>query len=159
MGDSNPVASAAGQGSGLTSSQVGPVTILGDQNPGDDILVLRFNAAQVAGQALKVVDHSGNIICSVPPAGGLKVYGDYLSAGPGLSGPFSGVDSGGLAMIFDINAVTLPNPLRVFAGTGAPSGTLTNSNPGDFYLRQDTPGTANQRIYVKTGSTTWTGVV
>lgn len=41
-------------------------------------------------------------------------------------------------------------------GTGAPSN--SNGSNGDFYFRQDTPGTANQRIYVKSAGT-WTGVV
>jgi glutamine amidotransferase-like uncharacterized protein len=34
----------------------------------------------------------------------------------------------------------------------------TGGSDGDYYLRTDTPGTANQRIYVRSGGT-WTGIV
>jgi hypothetical protein len=44
-----------------------------------------------------------------------------------------------------------------YSGTGAPVGTLGVS--GDLYHRTDTPAVANQRIYVKTASTTWTGIL
>ena len=42
-------------------------------------------------------------------------------------------------------------------GSGAPATGL--GAIGDYYFRTDTPGTANQRIYVKTAAATWTGVV
>jgi hypothetical protein len=45
---------------------------------------------------------------------------------------------------------------RIFSGSGAPTLSATS---GDFYLRTDTPTTANQRIYVCTGTTNWTGVL
>jgi hypothetical protein len=41
-------------------------------------------------------------------------------------------------------------------GSGAPSN--ANGNNGDYYFRTDTPGTANQRIYVKSAGV-WTGIV
>jgi hypothetical protein len=44
----------------------------------------------------------------------------------------------------------------VYMGKGVPSN--ANGNSGDFYFRTDTPGTANQRLYVKNG-TTWTGIL
>ena len=44
---------------------------------------------------------------------------------------------------------------NITSGTGAPSG---SGNKGDIYFRTDTPTTANQRIYIYTGST-WTGIV
>ena len=43
-----------------------------------------------------------------------------------------------------------------YGGTGAPAPTLGKN--GDIYFRDDTPGTANQRIYVKSAGS-WTGVV
>lgn len=46
--------------------------------------------------------------------------------------------------------------LQIFAGTGAPAN--ANGNNGDFYLRQDTPGVALQRIYQKSAGA-WVGVV
>lgn len=41
-------------------------------------------------------------------------------------------------------------------GSGAPSNSL--GQDGQYYFRSDTPGTANQRIYVKV-SGSWTGIV
>ena len=46
---------------------------------------------------------------------------------------------------------------RLFSGSGAP-GTITGEASGDFYFRTDTPGTANQRLYVYNGSS-WTGIL
>lgn len=47
---------------------------------------------------------------------------------------------------------------RIFGGTGSPNGVLSKT-AGDFFFRTDTPGSANQRIYVCTGTTNWTGIV
>jgi hypothetical protein len=44
----------------------------------------------------------------------------------------------------------------LWAGAGAPGPGLGNN--GDFYFRNDTPGTANQRIYIKSANT-WTGLI
>lgn len=44
----------------------------------------------------------------------------------------------------------------IYAGTGVPSN--ANGNNGDFYFRGDTPGTANQRVYVKAAGS-WTGIL
>ena len=43
-----------------------------------------------------------------------------------------------------------------WGGSGAPSAGLGAN--GDYYFRSDTPGTANQRIYVKSAGA-WTGIV
>jgi len=43
----------------------------------------------------------------------------------------------------------------LYAGTGLPSN--SNGNNGDFYFRGDTPGTANQRLYVKSAGS-WVGI-
>jgi hypothetical protein len=45
---------------------------------------------------------------------------------------------------------------NLFSGSGVPSNTY--GAEGDYYFRTDTPSTANQRIYVKTGAA-WTGIV
>lgn len=45
---------------------------------------------------------------------------------------------------------------HLFSGLGAPSN--TQGVNGDFYLRSDTPGTANQRLYVKSAGS-WVGIV
>jgi hypothetical protein len=44
----------------------------------------------------------------------------------------------------------------IYSGSGAPSN--SNGANGDFYFRTDTPGTANQRLYVKS-SGSWTGIL
>lgn len=44
----------------------------------------------------------------------------------------------------------------ITGGVGAPAGGLGSN--GDFYFRGDTPGVANQRIYVKSGGV-WVGIV
>ncbi len=44
----------------------------------------------------------------------------------------------------------------VYQGSGAPNN--ANGNNGDVYLRTDTPGTANQRIYVKSAGA-WAGIL
>lgn len=44
----------------------------------------------------------------------------------------------------------------IYAGSGVPSS--LNGNNGDFYFRGDTPGTANQRLYVKSGGA-WVGIL
>jgi hypothetical protein len=45
---------------------------------------------------------------------------------------------------------------RIYMGSGAPNN--ANGSNGDYYFRTDTPGTSNQRIYVKSAGS-WTGVV
>lgn len=44
----------------------------------------------------------------------------------------------------------------LWSGSGAPSSGLGSN--GDFYFRDDTPGTSNQRLYVKS-SGSWTGIL
>lgn len=46
--------------------------------------------------------------------------------------------------------------LQILAGNGAPAAGIGNN--GDFYLRFDTPGTANQRIYQKSAGA-WVALV
>jgi hypothetical protein len=46
---------------------------------------------------------------------------------------------------------------QMYAGSGAPSNG-DGTNNGTFYFRHDTPGTAGQRIYVKSGGS-WVGIV
>jgi len=49
------------------------------------------------------------------------------------------------------------NPIQVYGGTGAPN--IPNSSADAYYFRTDTPGTANQRIYIATAANTWVGIV
>jgi len=45
---------------------------------------------------------------------------------------------------------------RIFSGSGVPAAGLGVN--GDFYFRIDTPGTGNQRLYVKAAGS-WVGIV
>lgn len=45
---------------------------------------------------------------------------------------------------------------HIYSGSGAPT---ISGTAGDFYLRTGTPTTANQRIYICTGGTAWTGIL
>lgn len=54
------------------------------------------------------------------------------------------------------NGIQLGGASTTYSGSGAPSASLGNN--GDYYLRSDTPGTANQRIYVKSAGA-WAGIV
>lgn len=45
---------------------------------------------------------------------------------------------------------------KVYQGSGVPSNTMGAN--GDVYFRTDTPGTANQRMYIRSAGT-WTGIV
>src|SRR2546429_6380565 len=54
------------------------------------------------------------------------------------------------------NAAELGSGSTLFSGSGVPSSGMGSN--GDFYFRTDTPGTVNQRIYVKS-SGAWVGIV
>jgi len=54
------------------------------------------------------------------------------------------------------NAAKLGSGPTLFSGSGVPSSGMGSN--GDFYFRTDTPGTVNQRIYVKS-SGAWVGIV
>ena len=44
------------------------------------------------------------------------------------------------------------------SGPGTPNGNIIGL-AGDFWFRTDTPATANQRIYICTGGTSWTALI
>ena len=54
------------------------------------------------------------------------------------------------------NGIQLGGASTTYSGSGVPASGLGNN--GDYYLRSDTPGTANQRIYVKSAGA-WVGIV
>ena len=73
---------------------------------------------------------------------------------PGGTPPAGIVGSAGTAGIAVGNGTTA-GP-RLWGGTGAPAAGLGAN--GDYYFRSDTPGTANQRVYVKSAGA-WVGIV
>lgn len=48
--------------------------------------------------------------------------------------------------------------LSLVAGISVGSGVPTGGANGNYYFRTDTPGTANQRVYVKSAGS-WVGIV
>lgn len=66
-----------------------------------------------------------------------------------------GVPTTGTGTAVQQTSPTIISPL-ITGGTGAPAGALGSN--GDFYFRGDTPGVANQRIYVKSAGV-WVGIV
>jgi hypothetical protein len=66
-----------------------------------------------------------------------------------------GMSVTGTGSVVQQTGATIINPL-VRGGTGAPAGALGAN--GDFYFRGDTPGVANQRIYVKSAGV-WVGIL
>jgi len=80
------------------------------------------------------------------PAGAGHVYADALiHANAGIIMTGNGISYG-----------TQGSP-AMYGGPGAPN--IPAAPAGSFYFRTDTPGTANQRIYVATATNTWTGIV
>jgi hypothetical protein len=77
-----------------------------------------------------------------------EVFGDNMAAHGG-GGALVGFDGrNGRAnpncMFFPKNPTTTDGP-RVFSGSGAPA--VDTAIVGDIWIRTDTPGTANQRVY------------
>lgn len=58
---------------------------------------------------------------------------------------------------FQFNPTTVSPANTLRGGVGAPATGL--GAIGDMYFRADTPGTANQRIYIKTAAAVWTALV
>lgn len=77
---------------------------------------------------------------------------DFVSAGAYSAGNWTALNF--------VNGVTVGNKstaaATLYSGSGAPTLSATS---GDFYLRTDTPGTANQRLYACTGTTNWTALL
>ena len=132
---------------------VAPATVTLPADATVNGLVIDDTGAGRTGQLFLINDHNGSPIMGVGAAGGPKVFGDDVSAGQGVFGPFVTLDGPNIALFWSGSGQ------RIFSGTGAPAGALAGSNIGDVYFRQDTPSTANQRIYIKTGTAAWTGVV
>lgn len=81
---------------------------------------------------------------------------EFVVASDGDVSTSGSMDIGGIASVLD--HVVISNESSIYSGAGDPNGALSATS-GDYFLRSDTPGTANQRIYVCSGGTTWTGIV
>lgn len=150
--------------SGTASSQTVTIT-----EP--DLTALRINMAsgQATGNALSIYDTTGSQRLVVSRAGALRTVGVGIQAQNGSGQSVVSISNDGSVSAGTNVSGTGALGAKVWSGSGAP-GTTSGTYPGgtvapsagDFYLRKDTPSTANQRIYVcTTGGATpvWTGVV
>jgi len=79
------------------------------------------------------------------------------AAGTGLNNIYAGtVYSSGLVQVGAGSALGFISGASIYSGSGAPA--AGKGANGDYYFRTDTPGTANQRIYVKSAGA-WVGIV
>ncbi len=104
-------------------------------------------------------DSNSNIL--LPPANGFT-GGSGLGTGNPTYGDtrFKQLIVGGLSLVSGSFSPTndglASQTGQVFQGVGVPSN--ANGNNGDVYFRTDTPGTANQRLYVKSAGA-WVGIL
>src|SRR5262249_39847299 len=86
------------------------------------------------------------ILGNGPPAGGASVISGQSN--PDLLN-VSGAGTFG-------DRVQVSSSSSMYSGSGAPAASLGAN--GDYYFRTDTPGTVNQRIYIKSAGS-WLGIV
>jgi hypothetical protein len=92
-----------------------------------------------------VVPSTGRV--GLPNNAFLALYKDnYVTKTAGLDGATGYIQPGTAAGVGS----------HIYSGSGAPTISATT---GDFYFRLDTGLTANQRLYVCTGTTNWTGIL
>lgn len=84
---------------------------------------------------------------------GAKFGTDTVMAGDNALA--SGLNNQQYSFAFTHNLQLGVNGSTITSGSGAPSASATN---GDFYFRLDTPGTANQRLYVRSAGA-WVGIL
>lgn len=82
--------------------------------------------------------------------------GGYIFAAKNNATIVGGIQWDGGVQPGQLNAGGVTNSGRIYSGTGVPSNTYGAN--GDFYFRTDTPGSVNQRLYVKSAGT-WIAVV
>jgi hypothetical protein len=76
--------------------------------------------------------------------------GSYTYLGTGT------VDLSAVSAVKLLSGTQFGSGAQLYSGSGAPN--IGGSPAGSYYLRTDTPSTANQRIYVATGTNTWSGI-
>jgi hypothetical protein len=102
-----------------------------------------------SGQDVFGLDGNGGVLSMV---NGAQMYG--YSDGY-ITNTFS-FNADGAGSFMTKGSMQVGGASTFFSGSGAPNN--ANGNDGDYYFRSGTPGTANQRIYVKSAGA-WVGVV
>ena len=121
--------------------------------------VAQMEGVRISTPAFKDSAVSGNwtidavygLFVEDPGTVGTNRFAIYTGGGPSRFTGRLDVD-GGLAFL---TAGVFKSTLR--SGSYSPEG-LYSGIAGDIWFRTDTPSTANQRIYVCTGTTNWTGI-
>lgn len=108
------------------------------------------NALVTTVVGFSVVDQTGSTT--------MRGLQSSLSAGAGkhnlyIDGTADNSFAGPIYPAQDTKAIQTTSAL--YAGTGVPNN--ANGNNGDYYFRGDTPGTVNQRLYVKSAGA-WVGI-
>ena len=99
-------------------------------------------------------DASGNIVINLKPGQHFKLVEPtftVLDVADNI-----GISIGGFPMVGNYFSFTTTGGGSIRGGSGAPAAGLGNN--GDYFFRTDTPGTANQRVYVKSAGA-WVGIL
>lgn len=126
-------------------------------NPGINFLTIQSQDTQTSLTANALIYCSGTL--TIDGSTGLNLNSDtgtieiaastILTSGAPLQA-YGGVQPG------QLNNLGFTNASNLFSGSGVPNNTYGSN--GNFYFRSDTPGTSNQRIYVKSAGS-WVGIV
>lgn len=137
-----------------------PLTLLVDNTDALNTtgLVVTQNASAPATQnLLEVQESDGTVTAAVTNGLDFATYGMKFGA---VAGVFLSMTC--LNGQQNPPCIEIGGGARVWSGTGAPaSGTVGTGRVGDWYLRRDTPSTANQRVYLCTVAGTpgtWTAI-
>lgn len=128
-------------------------------NPG---LLVKFGASAPAGQAaIRTVNNAAHVGFEVLKTGPIH-YDSHVGATESVFNAATALDAGQNPPCIQI-ADGGAGFIRIWSGTGVPTtaGKVGTARVGDWYLRRDTPSTANQRVYVCSvaGSPgTWVGI-
>lgn len=107
------------------------------------------------GDSLNAVNVIGNA------TGNSTLQLNGIGSGISLNGPVTSDDgitiqNGNLVLSTATNKITLPGPVNIMSGAGAPANGLA-VNVGDMYINT-TAASATTRLYIATAASTWTNV-
>lgn len=115
--------------------------------------IFNTGAARSGGNAVYQIQNNGSNLFQVTDGG--NVLGKQFLATVGTT-TVGGISSSGGLLPGQLNSGGVISSSFIYSGSGVPANTYGNN--GDFYFRSDTPGTTNQRLYVKNAGA-WAGVL
>lgn len=105
-----------------------------------------------------ITSTTGNIVATAGAvsAGTTVTAGTTMTAGTGITATLGNITltNGNLVLSTATTGITLPGPVRIITGAGAPAAGLA-VNVGDMYINT-TAASATTRIYMATAASTWT---